>query len=239
MHRIRLLCLLLLFTAGCLGPVKSLYPPAPSETTRAVYVVNHGGLHTGIALKRADVATNLWPAKKDYPNARYLEVGWGDDDGYRKDLTPWIVLKALCWPTRSVLQMDGFTNSITENFAGPAYTIIEVELSQRGFDRLCEHISRTHALDGAGQPIALGGDWYQARGKYCACKTCNTWVASGLRAAGCPITPAYCMTPGPLLQQARKFGRVIATRKVARLPEQKSPTEGARNKAPAVPVGKN
>jgi hypothetical protein len=212
MHRILLLCPLLLFTAGCLGPVKSLYPPAPGEMARSVYVVNHGGLHTGIAVGWADIPTNLWPAKNDYPNARYLEVGWGDDDGYRKPLTPWIVFKALCWPTRSVLQLDGFTNSLAENFNDPGYAIIEIKLSERGFEKLCGHISRTHALDETGQAICLGDDWYRARGKYCTFKTCNTWVASALRAAGCPITPAYCITRGPLLYQARKLGRVVPTR---------------------------
>ena len=219
MHRIAglllrpLPLLLLLVTTGCLGPVKSLYPPAPGETQRSVYVVNHGGLHTGIAVERADIPADLWPAKSDYPNARYLEVGWGDDDGYRKDLTSWIVFKALCWPTRSVLLLDGFTNSMAENFNGPGYTIIEIKVSERGFRRLCEHISRTHLLDEAGRSISLGDDWYRARGKYCICKTCNTWVASALRAAGCPITPVYCITPGPLLYQSRKIGRVLPTRK--------------------------
>jgi len=210
MYHILLLCPLLLFTAGCLGPVKSLYPPAPGEMTRSVYVVNHGGLHTGIAVEWADIPANLWPAKQDYPNARYLEVGWGDDDGYRKPLTPWIVFKALFWPTRSVLQMDGFTNSLAENFNDPGYTVIEIQVSERGFVRLCEHIDRTHALDETGQPIRLGDDWYRARGKYCMFKTCNTWVASGLRLAGCPITPAYCLTRGPLLYQSRKIGRLVS-----------------------------
>jgi len=37
--------------------------------------------------------------------------------------------------------------------------------------------------------------------------TCNTWVAKALRSAGCPITPAYCITRGPLLYQTKKFGR--------------------------------
>lgn len=73
------------------GRSSFLYPPAPGETARTVYVVNHGGRHTGIAAERADIPPSLWPANHDYPNARYLEVGWGDDDGYRKDLTTGIV----------------------------------------------------------------------------------------------------------------------------------------------------
>src|SRR5678810_515351 len=96
------------FAAGCVGPVRSLYPRSPGERPRTVYVVNHGGLHTGLAVRRSDIPKNVWPAKDDYPHAKYLEVGWGDDDGYRKDLTTRIVAKALIHSTRTVLLYDGF-----------------------------------------------------------------------------------------------------------------------------------
>lgn len=207
-HRIMLL-LLLLPLAGCVGPIKSLYPPGPGEATRTVYIVTQGAIHTGIAVERADIHGQLWPSKADYPHAQFLEIGWGDDDGYRKDLTAWIVIKALFWLTRSVLQLDGFTNSVMSNFNDPNSTIIAIDLTERGFERLCEHISETHALDESGKPVALGNDWYRANGKYCLFKTCNTWVAAGLRKAGCPIAPIYCISRGPLVYQARKFGRVM------------------------------
>jgi hypothetical protein len=88
--------------------------------------------------------------------------------------------------------------------------VIEVDLSARGFARLCQHIEQTYALDESGQPIRLGPGWYRARGIYSAFHTCNTWAAEGLREAGCPITPAYCLTPAPLLSQTREFGRVLS-----------------------------
>lgn len=211
MSRFAFLIPLLLLTAGCLGPKKTLFPPAPGAVTRTVYVVNQGGLHSGIAVERADIPAMHWPAKHDYPKALYMEVGWGDDDGYRKDLTFWIVLKALLGSKRTVLQIDCFDTSLEKNFNDPRATIIEVKLSEAGFERLCRHISDSHALDESGKPIALGDDWYRARGKYSIVKTCNTWAASGLRKAGCPITPAYCIMRGPLLYQAKKFGRVVKT----------------------------
>lgn len=200
---------LLVLVTGCLGPVKSLYPPAPGAPTRTVYVVNQGTWHTGIALESKDVSEHLWPVTLDYPNARYLEVGWGDHDAYTKELTCWIAFKAAMWPTRSVLQLDGFAGSLDENFPDPRTTIIAITLSERGFERLCKFIGDTHVLDAHGRPIALGDDWYRARGKYCVFNTCNTWVAKGLRAAGCPISPAYCITRGPLLRQAKRFGHVL------------------------------
>lgn len=197
-----------LLAVGCAGPIKSLYPPAAGERARSIYVINHGALHTGLAVKRSDVPAGLWPANRDYPNSKYLEVGWGDDDGYRKPLTVGIAIKALAGSKRTVLLADGFS-AVREKVNAPRFTVIQVDLSDRGFARLCRHIEKTYALDEAGRPIHLAKDWYRARGTYSAFHTCNTWAAEGLRQAGCPITPAYCLMPGPLLSQVRHFGRVL------------------------------
>lgn len=197
-----------LFLAGaCAGPDKSLYPPRPGDTPRTVYVVNHGALHTGLAVKRSDIPRGEWPAHRDFSGSRYLEIGWGEDDGYRKPLTTGIAVKALAGSKRTVLLSDGF-DTLREKLDKPKFSVIEVDLSADGFARLCQHIDQTYALE-AGRPIRLGQGWYRARGTYSAFNTCNTWVAAGLRKAGCPITPAYCLTPGPLLHQVRKFGRPV------------------------------
>jgi hypothetical protein len=198
----------LLCAVACAGPAKLLYPPRAGEAPRRVYVINHGALHTGLAMKRSDIPRGIWPANRDYSGFKYIEVGWGDDGAYRKPLTSGIAMKALAGSRRTVLLSDGFS-SLREKLDAPRFTVIEVDLSARGFARLCQHIDQTYALDEAGQPIRLGKGWYRARGIYSAFNTCNTWVASALRKAGCPITPAYCPTPGPLLHQARQFGRVV------------------------------
>ena len=197
-----------LLAAGCAGPVKSLYPPPPGETPRSIYVIHHGSLHTGLAVKRSDIPPGLWPAHRDYAKFKYLEIGWGEDDGYRKPLTTAIAINALAGSRRTVLLADGFS-AIREKVTSPRFTVIQVDLSDRGFARLCRHIEQTYALDDTGRPIRLEKGWYRARGTYSAFRTCNTWAAEGLRQAGCPITPAYCLTPGPLLLQVRRFGRVL------------------------------
>ena len=199
-----LILFVFLLTVGCAGPIKSLYPPSSGERPRKVYVINHSILHTGLAVKRSDIPRGMWPAQKDYPGCKYLEVGWGDDDGYRKDLTIGIAVKALLGSKRTVL-----LSNCSDDFSDPRLKIVEVALSARGFSRLCRHIEQTYALDESGRPIRLGAGWYRARGTYSAFNTCNTWIASGLRKAGCPINPAYCLTPGPLLHQVTRFGRVI------------------------------
>jgi len=198
----------LLFAVGCAGPNHSLYPPRAGETPRSVFVINHGALHTGLAVKRSDIPPGVWPANRDYSHSKYLEVGWGDDDGYRKPLTAGIAIKALAGSKRTVLLSDGF-NALREKLNTPRFTVIEVDLSEQGFARLCQHIEQTYALDEPGRPIRLGQGWYRARGTYSAFNTCNTWVASGLRKAGCPITPAMCLLPGQLLSRVRPFSRPV------------------------------
>jgi hypothetical protein len=197
-----------LLAAGCARPVKSLYPAGPAEKPRSVYVIHHGSLHTGLAVKRSDIPSGLWPAHRDYATFKYLEIGWGEDDGYRKPLTTGIAIKALAGSRRTVLLADGF-NAVREKVRSPRFTVIQVDLSDRGFARLCRHIERTYALDEAGGPIRLAKGWYRGRGTYSAFRTCNTWAAEGLRQAGCPIIPAYCLTAGPLLSQVRRFGRQL------------------------------
>ena len=206
--RVGLLLFALFLSAGCAGPIKSLYPPRAGEIPRSVYVIHHGSLHTGVAVKRSDIPPGVWPAQSDCGKDKYLEVGWGEDDGYRKPLTAAIALKALAGSRRTVLLADGF-NTVDEKVRSPRFTVIKVDLSERGFARLCRHIGATYALDETGRPVRLGKGWYRARGTYSAFRTCNTWAAEGLRQAGCPITPAYCLLPGPLLSQVRRFGQVL------------------------------
>jgi hypothetical protein len=162
-----------------------------------------------LTLKRADIPRSSWPASRDYARSNYIEVGWGDDDGYRKPLTSGIAMKALAGSRRTVLLADGFSQAIRAKYNDPKFTVLAVDLSEAGFARLCDYIQQTYALNKKGEPIRLGAGWYRARGTYSAFNTCNTWVASGLRTAGCPITPSLCLMPGQLLGRVRPFARPI------------------------------
>jgi uncharacterized protein DUF2459 len=198
---------LLLTACAATRESASRFRSIPSSTT--VYVVHHGTLHTGLAIKRSEIPRDHWGAGADYGHSRYIEVGWGDDDGYRKPLTTGIALKALAGSKRTVLLADGFSQSIREKYADPKFTVLAVDLSRTGFARLCDHIQQTYALDDHGNPIRLGDGWYRARGTYSAFNTCNTWVAAGLRKAGCPIEPTLCLLPRQLLARVRPFARPV------------------------------
>jgi uncharacterized protein (TIGR02117 family) len=178
-----------------------------------VYLVSHGW-HAGIVVRRADIAASTWPALRDFSDAEYLEVGWGDETFYQA-LNPHFgnAIAAALLPTASVLHIFGFRGSVTESF--PYSEIIEIQLTTAGMQRLARHIEASHATDDAGNPTPVGPKFsrnrrfYLSRDTYHLLNTCNVWVAKALRSAGVPINPAQAITVGGLMSQARQAGEVI------------------------------
>ncbi len=198
---------------GCTSVQDVQFPPAPDEPSKAIYLVSHGS-HAGIVVKRADIPPGIWPQHNDFPEAEFLEVGWGDKDYY---MTPdphlGITLKAGFLPTASVLHVVGFRGPVTRYF--PRSEVIRIDLSGAGFERLCRYLEQSYArnADGLSRPLgpSLYGDglFYLSRETYHAFNTCNVWVARALRDAGCPITPAGTLTVDTLMDRAAGFGSVI------------------------------
>lgn len=200
---------------GCAAPPKGLFPPGANQTVRTIYLVSHGW-HAGIVLRRADIPMTIWPEHNEFSEAEYLEIGWGDKDYY---MTPepnfGIMLKAGLLPTASVLHVIGFNGAVTRYF--PHSEVIRLDLSETGFEQLCSYLANSFSRDEAGHSQSLGpslygdGRFYLSRENYHAFNTCNVWTARGLRAAGCPVTPAFTLTVDTLMNRAAEFGIVIQT----------------------------
>ena len=200
------------------APAKNSFPAEDGETRRPVYLVSHGW-HTGIVVRRADLPTAVWPESEDFPDAEYLEVGWGDRDYYQtREPDAWLTLKAALWPTPSVLHIAGFSGPVASYF--PHSEVVELELSQRGFERLSGFVRDSFDRDGATRSVRLGpglygqSAFYPAREKFHLFNTCNVWTARVLRAAGLPVTPFYAITTDNVMSQARQFGKTIQSRPV-------------------------
>jgi len=199
-----------LAAAACLGPVRDLHPPRPSEATVIVHVVRHGW-HSGLVIRRDQIPPEAWPEHTRFPAVRFLEVGWGDRAFYQSpDPGIRVALEASLASEGSVLHVAGLDRPPAEHFAHAEITT--VVLSARGADALARFVSRAYARDAAGRPIDLGtglypgSRFYAATGRYSLVYTCNSWIASALRAGGCPITPAWALTAGNLTFQARRCG---------------------------------
>ncbi len=201
--------------AGCAGPIQGLYPPRLGEPAASVYVLSHGW-HTGIAVRRADVPVGLWPEHRDFEGSEFVEVGWGDRDFYQAPkATSGLALRAALWSRASVLHVVGFSRPVRPAF--PESDVVEIRLSTRGLEQLALFIQDAYARDAAGRAIPLGsGHWplsrfYLAREPYYLWRTCNTWTARALRAAGLPITPLYAITAVNVMYQVRRSGEEANT----------------------------
>jgi uncharacterized protein (TIGR02117 family) len=192
---------------------KCILPLASYELSKTIHLVSHGW-HAGIVIKRSDIPDHVWPEQKEFGDAEYLEVGWGDRDFYRTPDPHWgLALKAILLPTASVLHIVGFNGTVPAYF--PYSEIIELQLHEPGFERLCRYIAASYFKTPAGDNVPLGpglngnSKLYLSAETYHLFKTCNVWTAKALRSAGCPVTPASAITIENLMSQAYRFGMVI------------------------------
>lgn len=209
------LLIVLLGASGCRSAGDVPRPPT-ADGTRAVYLVEHGW-HAGIMIRRGDIPPDAWDVLDHFPDARYLEVGWGDADYYQAaDPGVGTLLKAGLWPTSSVLHVAAFTRAPTAVFA--RRTVIRIPVSDAGLEALLAFIQQEHARRADGTLVPLGpglystSRFYKATTRYHVLNNCNTWAARALRTAGCSMAPARALTVRALLAQARDCGRVVQVR---------------------------
>ena len=206
------LVIVLLGAAGCATSGPPLYPVLAQEEPRYIYIVRHAW-HAGLVVKYDDIDPRLWPEKDDFPEALYLEVGWGDRDFYQ---TPraglGILLQAALNSPASVLFVIGLPTDVTRYF--PYADILEIPLSRQALEKLVHFIHATYKRDASGKTLPLGPGhnhrdsmFYLAEGQYSLFNTCNTWLSRALQAAGLPIKTA--LRAGRVMSQAQPYGRMI------------------------------
>jgi uncharacterized protein (TIGR02117 family) len=198
---------------GCTAPAPVEERIAEGEAPHVIYAVRHGW-HTGIVVRSAEVPAGAWAARRDFPHAKYLEVGWGDRDYYRDPSPgPLLALKAILAPSPGVLHMVAFSEPVVRYF--PESEIVELRLSQSGLERLIDYVSRSHELDEGGRAIPMGqgrygeSGFYASRDTFHLFRTCNVWTAQALQEAGLPVKPEYSVTSDQLMYQLRRLGKVI------------------------------
>ncbi len=192
-------------------------PPTNPSNNKQIHVVDHGW-HTGIVIAIDDLSKGQLPQHQDFPKAKYLEVGWGDEDIYRaaNDITPGMALSAVFWPTDAVLHVVGFRNQVEKFFANS--TIVQLTLSQKQFDQLIEFLETSYETSDSQISIPLGkgiygiSRFYRATGTYSIARTCNTWTAEGLQKAGLAVDPRQVLMSEDVMKQVHPLGLVLQER---------------------------
>lgn len=167
-----------------------------------VYVISHGW-HAGLALRSEDIDFARWRPLPDAGGARYLEIGWGDRDYYpAPGFNPWYAIKAIAWPTPSVLHVTGFDEPPGVRF--PQSDVVELRLARPAVDRLLARIARSFEPGAVplGPALYGRGAFHPSREEFHLFRMCNAWVAEVLREAGVEARPA--LLPGGLLGQLRR-----------------------------------
>ena len=201
---------------ACAAPAKDVFPPGDNAPVKQIYLVSHGW-HAGIVLRRADIPAGLWPENVTFPGAEFLEVGWGDKQYYQTPGAHFgIALRAVLWPTSSVLHLVGFNGAVSAYFSSSE--IIGIKLGEPGFELLLRYIAASFARDERGQALSLGrgrygnSRFYLSRESYHLFNTCNVWTARALRTASVPITPSFSITVEQLMAQSQTFGEVVRSK---------------------------
>lgn len=208
--------------AGLLGLMScGAAAAAPADIdTIAVHVVAHGW-HSGLVIPAAVIAADAWPARREFADAEYFEVGWGDRAYYQAtDPGLWAGLRALLWPSPGVLHIVALRGPPAQQF--PGAPVATLHISRDGAQRLVAAIAASHERDAEGRAIAFGpslygqGRFYASVERFHLFATCNVWVAARLRDAGVAVRPALALTTGLLFAQL--------------------PPPGAPPRAPAAPL---
>ncbi len=200
----------LVMAVRCHLPRQASTPP--SDSTSAIYVVQHGW-HAGIAVRRADLPEGAWPVLDAFPDAEYLEVGWGEAryyPGHTREV--WGAVQAGGWPTASVLHVVPVSQAIPKRF--PHHTIVRLPVGPEEMNALAAYVAASFAADdGAAEPVAPGfyadSRFFRSELPYHVFNNCNHWAAGALEAAGCDTAPRRTMTIGQVLAQARDCGTII------------------------------
>ena len=199
---------LFLFGLGCFINLNCLYSQKSFEPgNEKLYIVKHTW-HTGILFSRKTASPYLTVLKNDFTNANYLEVGWGDLDFFTaKKGTVGLALKAVLWPTKSVLHVMPYKNHPSWHFGEDK--LIEIEVSKKGFINLIQNINNSFELNGDSQKIKVetkgfaGGQFFLSKEKYHLFKTCNVWTAKYIKDAGYPISSAFALTSKNVMTQIK------------------------------------
>jgi uncharacterized protein (TIGR02117 family) len=192
-----------------LSMLGSLKTQTTEELGYFIYVVE-SGMHTSIAFPFAndlidfDTIINRDELRGDGLQFQFIGFGWGDRKYYTNspDVTAWMAIRAIFWPTEGVMKVDGYTALFESE------RVVRVPVGREQYFQLYDFIIDSFILDD-GKPIkvaegrSLNDAFYKSKGGYSLFNTSNHWTARGLRRAGLK-TPRFPITSGPIMRVLKK-----------------------------------
>jgi len=201
--------LIVLLICACANSVTPLRVRTEANHAKHAFIV-HDAWHAAIVIRTIDIPAAVLPELRDFPSAEHLEFSWGDKDYFpAPDPGIGLAFKAAFWSSGSILHVVGSTGALENIF--PGAEIMEIGLSEDGLQRLIKFISDTFSRSSPEAPaearpgLSPNGRFYPAEGKFSILRTCNTWAAEALSAAGLPVSPRYVITARSLAGQLQSL----------------------------------
>ena len=173
-----------------------------------VYVVSHGW-HTGFVIPAPEIQGVIPELEQRFGDIPYIEFGWGDKGFYQaKETTLGLTLRAIFWPTESVVHSVAVPQKVEEYFSNSE--VAKLCLSDGELSALIGFISRSFFRDKSGNLLELQkgiyGDsqFYSGVGDFYLMNTCNRWTAKGLKSIGMDISPTLKLTAGSVMNYLTK-----------------------------------
>lgn len=222
--KIKLLIVILVLLSACSSkPAVVNHTDMPGENGQhEIYIVSHEW-HTGIVIPANRIQTQLPALRERFGDIAHIEFGWGDRDYYQSsEATTGITLKAVFWPTDSVIHAVAVPRKVESYFANSK--VEKVCISGRGYTALVQYISSSFFKDAEGEIVTLktglygSSQFYEAVGDFHLLNTCNNWTAKGLQSAGLDISPTFKFTAGSVMDYLQDYKQSL-TSEGTELPE--------------------
>ena len=202
--------LIIIILAGCSAKpyIVSYADEFEGSGQNEVYVVSHGW-HTGFVIPAHEIQGVIPELEQRFGNTPYIEFGWGDKGFYQaKETTLGLTLRAIFWPTESVVHSVAVPQKVEEYFSNSE--VAKLCLTDGELSALIGFISSSFYRDKNGNLLELQkgiyGDskFYSGVGDFYLMNTCNRWTAKGLKSIGMDISPTLKLTAGSVMNYLTK-----------------------------------
>lgn len=173
-----------------------------------IHVVDHG-LHTGIVVDSRTAANTISGLAFDLNEIGFIEFGWGDRAFYQADsFSLWLALKALFFPTGSVMHVAGLRHDPEHYFRHS--DIERISLSKSQVVAMLDFINQSFIrdrqgdLDNLGRGLYAYSRFYSAIGSYHIFNNCNTWTMEALAEAGVAVDSPLALTARGVMRRIRR-----------------------------------
>ena len=154
--------------------------------------VESNGIHTGLVMPKQAAGVDWRPLAPpaDLRDPRYggwgfVAIGWGEKGFYLgtptwREFSPHTALRAVIGSDETLMHV--------EHVPGPAPDARKIVLTVEEYRRLAGYVRASFLPGGRRYEGYDASDaFYDARGRYDAIRTCNSWTGDALRAAGVRI----------------------------------------------------